>query len=52
MKRQQPAHFLRKRLKDRNGMEISERRQVGDAEAVVNAPPKERSEKEDDDRQL
>jgi hypothetical protein len=32
--------LLRKRLKDRERREVTERKQVGDAAAVVNAPPR------------
>ncbi|KAM3462731.1 hypothetical protein NHJ13051_007205 [Beauveria bassiana] len=30
---------MRKRLKDKQRREVTERKQVGDAEAVLNAPP-------------
>lgn len=42
---------LSKRLKDRKSREVTTRRQVGDAEAVVNAPEGSNSSSSDD-RQL
>ncbi|PMB72957.1 [Pyruvate dehydrogenase (acetyl-transferring)] kinase, mitochondrial [Beauveria bassiana] len=34
-----PSLVMRKRLKDKQRREVTERKQVGDAEAVLNAPP-------------
>ncbi|TQW11521.1 hypothetical protein V2A60_001426 [Cordyceps javanica] len=45
-----PSLVLRKRLKDKQRREVTERKQVGDAEAVVNAPPSNYSRS--DDREL
>ncbi|KAM3512879.1 hypothetical protein MY11210_003509 [Beauveria gryllotalpidicola] len=45
-----PSLVLRKRLKDKQRREVTERKQVGDAEAVLNAPPG--SYNHGEDRQL